>query len=276
MLSEPRQPGLGSTRPNPSPKPPSRAYELRNSGVTLAAYRAITPVIEEVCGAVVLRVPQATDSPMLNRAVGLGADMPATEDDVDAVVQALAGTTFYVAIAPGALPPELPAWLEARGLEPGWGWMTFRRGVGDPPAARTELRLEEVRSAEQARAFARVVCTGYRLPEALGPVVAQAPDAGWTCWLVLDGDEPASAAGLYVAEGAGYLGFAATMPPHRGKGAQGVLLAARIRRAAELGCDIVITETGELRDNRPSNSYRNILRSGFEEVAVTANWLGSG
>ena len=26
------QPELGSTRPNPSPKPPSRAYELRNSG----------------------------------------------------------------------------------------------------------------------------------------------------------------------------------------------------------------------------------------------------
>src|SRR5712692_8004253 len=32
-LSQSRQRGLGSTRPNPSPKPPSRAYELRNSGV---------------------------------------------------------------------------------------------------------------------------------------------------------------------------------------------------------------------------------------------------
>jgi GNAT superfamily N-acetyltransferase len=233
-------------------------------------------VVEDVGGAIVLRVPQATDSPMLNRAVGLGIDVPATEEDVDAVVQALAGTTFYVAILPGALPPDLPAWLEARGLEPGWGWMTFRRGVGDPPAARTELRVEEVRSPEQARAFAQVVCSGYGLPEALEPVVARAPDAGWICWLALDGDEPASAAGLYVAEGAGYLGFAATMPQHRGKGAQGTLLAGRIRRAAKLGCDIVITETGERRDNLPSNSYRNILRSGFEEVALTANWLGRG
>jgi len=133
-----------------------------------------------------------------------------------------------------------------------------------------------VRSPEQARAFAQVVCSGYGLPEALEPVVARAPDAGWICWLALDGDEPASAAGLYVAEGAGYLGFAATMPQHRGKGAQGTLLAGRIRRAAKLGCDIVITETGERRDNLPSNSYRNILRSGFEEVALTANWLGRG
>ena len=56
--------------------------------------------------------------------------------------------------------------------------------------------------------------------------------SGWLCWLALDGDEPASAAGMYVAEGAGYLGFAATLPEHRGKGAQSALLAERIRRAA--------------------------------------------
>jgi hypothetical protein len=48
----------------------------------------------------------------------------------------------------------------------------------------------------------------------------------------------------------------------------------RIRTAAELGCDIVITETGERRGDRPSNSYRNILRAGFTEHATTANWLG--
>ena len=61
---------------------------------------------------------------------------------------------------------------------------------------------------------------------------------------------------------------------HRGKGAQGAMLAARISHAAKLGCESLVTETGEQRDDRPSNSYRNILRLGFEEVAVTANWLG--
>jgi GNAT superfamily N-acetyltransferase len=71
-----------------------------------------------------------------------------------------------------------------------------------------------------------------------------------------------------------YLSFAGTLPEHRGKGAQNALLAARIRRAAGLGCDVVVTETGERRGDRPSNSYRNILRAGFTEDAVTANWLG--
>ena len=74
-------------------------------------------------------------------------------------------------------------------------------------------------------------------------------------------------------EGGGYLGYAGTAPEHRGKGAQSALLAARIRRARELGCDAVFTETGEQLPDRPSASYRNILRAGFEELYVVPNWL---
>lgn len=247
----------------------------RDERVVLEAFRSLAPVVEETGGAVVMRYPEGLDSPMLNRAVGLGVDRPATEDDVDAVIAAMGvGTTYYVAVAPSARPPELPGWLEARGLERGWGWMAFRRGVDDLPAAATDLRLEEVRGRELETAFATVVCAGYGLPDDLLPTIARAPGAGWRCWLALDGDTPASAAAMYVAEGAAYLAFAATLPEFRGRGAQSALLAERIRRARELGCDVVLTETGERREGLPSNSYRNILRTGFEEVAVTANWLG--
>jgi hypothetical protein len=41
----------------------------------------------------------------------------------------------------------------------------------------------------------------------------------------------------------------------------------------EAGCRILVTETGELRDDRPSASYRNILRYGFAERFVVANRL---
>jgi len=180
--------------------------------------------------------------------------------------------TCYVAVAPEARPVELADWLAARGLEPGWGWMTFRRGVDPVEARPTSLRLVRVGDAE-ARDFGRIVATGYGLPDAVVPWAARAAERGWDCWLALDGDEPAAAAGVYIDEGVGYLGFAATLAEHRGKGAQNALLAKRIEHARAAGCDVLVTETGERRDDLPSNSYRNILRAGFAEVAVHANWL---
>lgn len=250
------------------------AMTSQEERIGLAASRAYSNVIE-AGGATVLRVPAAPGSPMLNRVVGLGVDLPATESDLDATLAAVGpDTRFYVAVAPGARPALLPAWLRARGLSPGWGWMLFRRGVQHPPSADTTLRLAEVVTPHERAAFARIVRVSYGLPEAVEPTIANAPDGGWQCWLALDGDEPAGAAGLFAADGAAYLGLAGTLPEHRGRGAQTALLSARIRRAAELGCDVVVTETGERRDDRPSNSYRNILRAGFTEVGVTANWIG--
>jgi len=77
---------------------------------------------------------------------------------------------------------------------------------------------------------------------------------------------------LYTNGGTGWLGFAATLPAYRRRGAQTALLAARIRRAAELDCRTLFTETGEAVEGRPSNSYRNLLRAGFEPLYVRPNY----
>jgi GNAT superfamily N-acetyltransferase len=245
----------------------------RETRVACAAYRCLYPDAIDVAGATILRTRAAPHSPMLNRIVGLGVAEPATEAGVDAVLAAIGDdVTCYVAVDPAAQPKLLPDWLRARGLEPGWGWMAFRRGVEDVRQPATELRLVRV-GRDEAPAFATVVRTGYGLAASVEPWVAGASAVGWDCWLALDGDRVAAAAGIFIDDGVGYLGFAATLPEHRGKGGQGALLAARIRHARESGCDVVVTETGELRDDRPSSSYRNILRSGFAEVAVTGNWL---
>lgn len=247
----------------------------REQRAALEAMKALSEV-SEAGGALVLSTPEAPESPMLNRVVGLGVTEPATETAVDAALGALGdGVSFYVAVAPGAQPPDLVDWLRARGLEPGWGWMEFRRDVSAPAdAPATSLRIAEVTTAEDAQAFARVVRESYGLPEALEPRLARAGDGGWLAWVAWDGDEPAGAAALYVCDGVGYLGFAGTRAEYRGAGAQSALLGERIRRAAELGCDVLVTETGERGDGRPGNSYRNILRAGFSEVEVTANWVG--
>src|SRR5919108_5143596 len=98
----------------------------REARVALEAFRTLG-IASEAGGATVLRAPEAPGSPMVNRIIGLGSERPATEEDLDEALAAMgAGVTFYVSLAPSARPAELPEWLRARGLEPGWGWMAFR------------------------------------------------------------------------------------------------------------------------------------------------------
>jgi GNAT superfamily N-acetyltransferase len=241
--------------------------------LSLAAYRALygEQALELADGVIAFRVDTAPGSPMLNRIVGLGIHEPATEAAVDAALAALDGTTFYVAVSPGARPPALTQWLLARGLDRGWGWMQFRRGVDDPPSWQTELELVQV-DRSTASSFACVVRTAYALPVEVEQFVARVVETPWEAWLAVADGEPAAAAALYAEGDGAYLGLAATLSEHRGKGAQSALLEARIRRARELGCRWVSTETGEQRPGNPSGSYRNIVRTGFVEQYVVANF----
>jgi hypothetical protein len=47
----------------------------------------------------------------------------------------------------------------------------------------------------------------------------------------------------------------------------------RIDAAAARGARLAVTETGERVPDKPSGSYRNILRAGFEEVYLRRHWL---
>jgi GNAT superfamily N-acetyltransferase len=246
------------------------------SDVGLRGYVALygDRAVELAPGVVALRCPEAPGSPMLNRLVGLGAEFPATEELLDRGLATLGDAASYVALRPEAEPAAaLPRWLADRGLEPGWGWMQFERPPLPAPRARTELDVREIGAAD-GDAFARVQRIAYDLPTEVEPWLASLPAiAGWTCWLAFDAAKPAAAGALYVEGESCYVGFGATLPEQRGRGGQGAILAARIERARELGVRRLATETGELREGLPSRSYRNLLRAGFREREVVANWL---
>ena len=139
---------------------------------------------------------------------------------VDAALAAIGDdVTCYVAVAPRrAAGRSCPTGCGAAGSSPaGAGWRSAaassrsRRRPTLAPARRVDAR----RGAD-VRPDRRHV--GYGLPEAVEPGLRMR-HSRLGCWLALDGDEPAAAAGVFVAEGVGYLGFAATLPEHRGKGA---------------------------------------------------------
>jgi GNAT superfamily N-acetyltransferase len=211
---------------------------------------------------------------MLNRVNGLGLRGPVGDahlDEIDAFFRA-GGTQYAIGVSPLA-PPDLAPRLAERGFQPGYAWMKFRRGVEPPPGVETTLRVEQA-GADRAGAFGTIVARGFGLPDfAAEWFAAVAERPRFRLFLAYDGDEPAGAGALFVGEGVGWLGAAATLPEHRRKGAQGAVLAARIRVAQELGLRTLATETGERMADRPSGSYRNILRLGFEERYVRPNYV---
>lgn len=238
-------------------------------------YAAAPPALgarsADLAGVLCLRLDESIPITMFNRALGLGLDTPADQGQLDRVLRFLAGVHGYVTVAPAARPPELAAWLAERNFVPDDGWTKFQRSPAEPPQARTELRVERDARGE---AFAEAAVRGFGVPAVfadwLRPLAAR---PGWQCFAAFDGDTPAGAGALYVAGDVGWIGIGATVPEQRGKGAQGALLAARIAAAAEAGCTVVVTETGEPVDGRPNGSFRNILRAGFEPRYVRANYV---
>lgn len=232
-------------------------------------------VVRRVGGAMCGAFPALPAATLLNRALGLGLESPATDTDLDAMGGFFAGLVvrFQVALAPQARPSDLPERLAARGFTPGYAWTKFRRGVEPPDPVETELRVERI-GAEHAGAFARTFVAGYGVPHSLGTWLARLPGRpGWHCYIAFDGEEPAATGALYVRDGLGWLGLGATLPEYRRRGAQNAMLAARIHDAPALGVRTLVTETGVPEEGRPSNSHRNILRSGFTIAYVRPNYL---
>jgi GNAT superfamily N-acetyltransferase len=226
------------------------------------AFRAAPEVAEvaEIGGATCTLV-RGLGSRMFNRVLGLIATEP-----LDEIAAFYGDEPWWISDSHG-LGPE----LEERGFLRDYGWMKFSRGVS-PREARSDLDVRRI-EAERAADFAQVVVEGYSMPEWMAPVAANVVGRqGWSCYVAYAGDEPAGVGSLFVHEEVGWLGYAATREQYRGRGAQSAILAVRIEDARQQGCTTVTTETGELQEGRPSSSYRNILRAGFREAGVRANY----
>lgn len=180
----------------------------------------------------------------------------------------------YVPVTPGKPESELAAkWLDARGFSPGYAWMKFVRDA-HPPRFREPTGVEVVElGVGSEEPFGMIAATGFGLPAWAAALFAGLPGRdGWRCYVArVDGQTQACAAMLIDGGVAGF-GIAATLEPARGRGCQLALLHRRIRDAGAAGCETLFVETGERVPGRPSASYRNILRAGFEEAYLRPNW----
>jgi hypothetical protein len=229
-------------------------------------------------GGAVAAFASGVDALALNRVVGLGVGTLASEAQIDrtlGVARERGVRRLFVQVAPTARPDGLAAWLEVRGGQPYNRWVRLWRATSGPlpPTTPTELEVRRV-DATRAAELARVVRTAFGMPPAVDPwLAAMVGRPGWEHYAALQRGEVVATAALFASGGYGWLGFAATLPTHRGLGAQSALIVERLRRAAVLGCAWAFTETAEDLSDRPAPSYRNMRRLGFEEGDRRLNYL---
>lgn len=220
------------------------------------------------------------DARMMNLVLGAAEDAESGGEGLEA---ALAWTTErrvspYVPVTPG-LPGTGAAEerLRQNGFERGYAWMKFVRDP-HPPRFPFPDGVEAVElTAPDQEPFGMIAATGFGMPPWAADFFAYLPGReGWRCYVArVDGEAQACAA-ILIDGGIAEFGIAATLEGARGRGCQTALLHRRICDAAEAGCRTLFVETGERVPDRPSASYRNILRAGFEAAYLRPNWQRRG
>ncbi|HKZ71229.1 MAG TPA: GNAT family N-acetyltransferase [Anaerolineales bacterium] len=268
---------------NESPPPAiARLVEFGEAEAYADLYNATPPDYAAQFGIGVHRIESAFmftalafDIPLFNRVVGLGLREPATEAMVDEAIAHFQGRGvkhFAFQTSPEAQPVGLGGWLTARNLRSPDNWVKMIRGTEPPPEIKTDLRVELI-GPDDTNAFSEIAAIAFGMPPVVGawltPITGR---AGWRHYLAFAGDGPVGCGALFVKDKIGWLGIAGTLPAARGRGAQGALMAGRIRDATELGCEWIITETGEETLANPNPSYRNMVRMGFKLIYPRPNY----
>jgi len=211
--------------------------------------------------------------PILNLVLGAAE---ASETDLEYAIAWAEehGVSPCIPLTPG-LPgsPQAEGWLRERGFAHGYAWMKFVRDPHPPRfPAPADVEVVELTSADE-EPFGTIAAVGFGMPAWAGDFFAHLPGRdGWHCYVARVGGEAQACAAMLIEDGIAEFGIAATLEEARGRGCQTALLHQRIGDAAAAGCRTLFVETGERVPGRPSGSYRNILKAGFEVAYLRPNW----
>jgi hypothetical protein len=228
-------------------------------------------------GAATLVVAPGLPTTMFNRAIGLGVFRPAVEADVDSVIsefRSAGSRNFWIHLNPGSSPPQIDAWLTARGFalarRRSWAKVVF--DGAQAPDTQTALDVREV-GVEHADELAAVLAGAFEMPPVFaswfGTLVGR---PGWHAVAGFDGEALVCGGFLYRERDFGWLGIGGTRADSRGRGGQRAAMALRMRIALEHGARWIVTETGEPIAGEANPSLANMYRCGFRHVCSRLNY----
>ena len=212
------------------------------------------------------------------RALGLGITQPLTSgllDEVTGFFRSAGVTAASIQIAPRFLPSD---WDRIAGraqlVDTGSAMLKLagrpERSTAPPPES---LRIAPV-PADRVREAVGVLLRGIGLPaEGLVDMLAGSVDGtSSTVWAAWAGEQIVATSIFWIDREVAYFAGMATLPEHRGQGAQTGLIAAQMTLAAEAGCQWAFVDVVAPVAGGTNTSLTNFLRHGFEPLHRRANW----
>lgn len=215
---------------------------------------------------------------VVNRAIGLGLNRKASKKDLDALLTAYwvkSVSRYFVHVGEHMENhDEVSSYLRESGLQKARGWQKFEHELHEIPAlkAHEKLAIHKI-GKEHGGDFANIACDAFDLGDKAVAWLSNIVDCtDWHVFMSFIDGEPAGTGALYIKDSLGWFDFGATAPKFRQMGSQQALLIQRLHYAKAMGCERVYTCTGEEVQGDPQHSYNNILRAGFKETYIRANY----
>ena len=211
-----------------------------------------------------------------NRVMGLGLERPASPEDLAALKAFYAEheiPNFRVHLSPAAKPQGFDAVLAGAGFATYTHYVKWVRDASPAKAVATDLRIGQAVPGESDSVDQVLIAAFGGRPQSVPLASVMIGRPYWHHYLVHDRGTLVATAAMYAREGFAWLGAAGTLASHRGRGAQGALIARRIDDARALGCHTITLETMPDLPEKPNPSYHNMERAGFQVAYRRPTWV---
>lgn len=270
--------------PAASPVPPTAVWELE--GIETEAWRDLLDGAPQAIRAAagleltriggVLAASATFDVLAFNRVIGRDPRIAVDRTTLDRLIAHYRALGVRRAFLPWPPPPPgaRTGWeLDRRGIHLYNRWIKLQRDASPAPSVRSELTAGPLGAAGRDD-VARVLAASFDWPAPLPALWASRVGCpGWSHFAARSDGRVVAVAGLLVHGAAAWFGPAATLPEHRARGAQSLLLAERIEAARNAGCRLLVVETAEPTVSRRVTSLRNVQRMGFKIAYRRENYL---
>lgn len=212
----------------------------------------------------------------LNRVMGFGLERPGSPEDIVALKAFYAEhdmPCFRISLCPAAEPAGLETVLAGAGFGPYSHWIKWVRDGSPAKNSATGLSIERAGPDESEAIEELVLAAFVGRPFSIPYIAALVGRPCWHHYVARDDGVLVAAASMYARDGFAWLGAAGTLASHRGRGAQGALIARRIDDARALGCHTFTTETAPDEAGQPNPSSRNMERAGFRVAYRRPGWV---